>query len=207
MFHGYGADAYDLLPLHRVYTSPPKPTWFFPTGPLKIQLAPGFEGHAWFPVDIQALQQVIHEGRPEKIIEAFPPDLSESRLFAEQLIAELNIPLSKLILGGFSQGAMLATELVLQAPVNSAGLVILSGSLIHEKTWRKVAPLRAGMPFFQSHGEHDPLLPLSHAKKLEALLLQSGLKGHLRVFSGGHEIPPSILVQLREFFTTYLTYK
>lgn len=122
----------------------------------------------------------------------------------EHLIAELDIPLSKLFLGGFSQGAILATEIALNAVEKPAGLVILSGTLINEKNWNHLAHLRAGMPFFQSHGERDPLLPLERAKALEQLLQKGGLKGKLSTFPGGHEIPPKILGELKGFFEARL---
>lgn len=193
LFHGFGADALDLLTLSSLTEKKPRPTWYFPTGPLEIPYSPTHVGHAWFPIDFEKLQS------PEKIAEAFPADLSKIRTLCTQLIAELTIDPSKLFIGGFSQGAVLATEILLHSFQKYAGLIILSGTLCNEPTWKKLAHNHAGTPFFQSHGEHDPLLSLDLARRLEKLLLDGGLKGKLHTFQGGHGIPDSIVLKLKEF--------
>lgn len=205
LFHGYGADAYDLVSLSKVYQGQPRPTWIFPNGHLKVSLGHGYEGRAWFPVNFQALQEAMQTRSPENIANAFPPELSEVRQLGKQLIAELNIPLSKLFIGGFSQGAVLATEIALDAFTSVAGLLVLSGTLIHENRWRQLAEMHSGMHFFQSHGDQDPLLPLSRAQSLEALFKSAGMQGKLHVFHGGHEIPYSVLGFLGEFFAKFLS--
>ncbi len=115
------------------------------------------------------------------------------------MIAELHIPLSRLFIGGFSQGGVLAAELVLRAQENSAGLLIFSGTLIHEELWESLAPLHRNLHFFQSHGRYDPLLPLAGAVQLEKVLSKAGCKGHLHVFEGGHEIPLSLIQHIKNF--------
>lgn len=196
LLHGFGADAYDLFPLAQVFKGP---QWIFPQAPLKVPLGPNYVGRAWFHVDIEALSQAIREKRFDQISEAFPPDLRSAQEAIENLIVELDIPRSKLILGGFSQGAVLAIETSLQSSLKCGGLLIFSGTLIHETQWRRLAPLHAHTPFFQSHGSNDPLLPMEKAEDLEKLLIDSGLKGQLHRFHGGHEIPHSTLAQLSHF--------
>lgn len=196
LLHGFGADAFDLFPLSGVYKGP---TWIFPQGPLQIQFAPGYTGRAWFPVNIELLTHAIREQRFDEIAQAFPPELNSAQATIENLLNELNIPRSKLILGGFSQGAVLAIETVLKSIERCGGLLIFSGTLINELSWKTLAPLHAKTPFFQSHGSNDPLLPLKKAQDLEKLLIDSGFKGKLHSFNGGHEIPHAILLQLSAF--------
>ena len=107
-----------------------------------------------------------------------------------------------MILGGFSQGAVVATEMALQAKKNIAGLMILSGTLINEKAWSSLCTSKKGLPFFQSHGKSDPLLPYKRAERLESILEKGGLVGSLNGFSGGHEIPPATLEQMRSFLNS-----
>lgn len=205
LLHGYGANAFDLYPICQVYKEPPRPTWLFPHAPLAIPIQPGYVGKAWFPINIEALKTAYHENNPEAVSLAFPFDLADVRETVESLIADMNIPRSKLILGGFSQGAILATDLMLHAKEKSRGLLILSGTLVNEDVWGKLAPAHAGTPFFQSHGMEDPLLPLKMAKELEELLIAKGLRGQLHAFHGGHEIPQATLFQMRQFLFKVLT--
>ena len=196
LFHGYGANGMDIAPVCGI---DPKFNWFFPTGPIKVPQA----DRGWFPLNIEALKRAFEEKNSEIVTEAFPEELSQARELGERLIAELNIPLSKLFIGGFSQGAVLATEIALNLPEKPAGLLLFSGTLINEEKWKSLARKCAGMPFFQTHGKDGPILPLNRAEALEQLFLEAGLKGHLQRFSGGHEIPPSSFADLHKFLLNH----
>lgn len=196
LLHGYGADAFDLLPLCQVFKKKPSPRWIFPFGNLNIPLAPGYVGKGWFPVNIEALTQTTN---PDELIKALPADIDGPCKTIEALIKELSIPYSKLIIGGFSQGAILATEVALKAEISCQGLIILSGILVYEKNWRPLAKKHSKLTFFQSHGHYDPLLPFFQAQKLSRLLIESGIKGDFYPFEGGHEIPQSILLLMRNY--------
>lgn len=204
LFHGFGADAYDLLPLSQVYKETPKPTWYFPHAPTQIEIAPGYFGRAWFEIDLERLKKALRIGDQSEVKASFPPDLKKARELGLQLIRELEIPFSKLVLGGFSQGAVLAAELSLNSFEKAAALLLLSGTLVNEEQWKKLAHQHAGMPFFQSHGLQDPILPIQGAVELAKVLQEGGLKGKLLTFKGGHEIPQPILVEIRKFLTTHL---
>lgn len=200
MFHGFGADAYDLMGLaQEISIEGPKPNWIFPNGPLEIPFSPGWVGRAWFPINIQAIQKAVQEEDYDALSRAFPKEYAEARKVGEDLIATLNIPRSKLVLGGFSQGAILAIELALNHHERCAGLLIFSGTLVNEEKWRHLAPLHASTPFFQSHGTQDPLLPVQRAHALEKMLQKSGFKGKLYTFEGGHTINHEVLKELSKF--------
>ncbi len=199
LFHGFGASALDLVPLSGVYKERPRPTWLFPNGPLEIPIAPGYSGRAWFEIDIQGLQIALQQGDWDSVARAFPPDLEQIRKKMELFITELGVPRSKLLVGGFSQGAVLATELALHSGDRLAALLILSGTLVCEEAWRRLAHHHAATPFFQSHGRSDAVLPVKKAEELAELLQEGGLKGNLHIFEGGHDIPQQTLVQLHSF--------
>lgn len=205
LLHGFGANSMDLFPLSGVYRQTPRPTWLFPNAPLTIPGFPGDQSRAWFPLDIEIMQRAIRTQDFQVVKNAFPSDLRESRTQIERLVGELDIPFSKLIIGGFSQGAVLATETLLHGRERAGGLLIFSGTLVFEPDWRKLSTLHAKTPFFQSHGLYDPLLPIEQAQKLEQVLLEGGLKGKLRIFKGGHEIPSGILGQLQQFLSHLLS--
>jgi phospholipase/carboxylesterase len=103
------------------------------------------------------------------------------------------------VLGGFSQGAMLACDAALRSDRPLAGLVLLSGTLLAQDEWVPLMPKRRGLPVLQSHGQADPLLPFFLAEQLRDLLSRAGLAVQWVSFRGGHEIPPSVLDRLGSF--------
>jgi phospholipase/carboxylesterase len=202
LFHGYGADAYDLRSLSEVIT-PRIPTQFlFPQGVLEVPIGPGWTGRAWWNIDMAALQAAAATGTPRDLSKEKHPTLPDlrKRVFAE--IAKLNVPWNQIILGGFSQGAMLATDLFLNAPEAPKALVILSGALVNKEEWKALAPKRAGLKYFMSHGKGDQVLGIRGASQLESLLNESGMKGSLMSFNGTHEIPMEVIQRLNEFLKT-----
>lgn len=199
LFHGFGASCYDLAPLAHELSQPIDANWYFPDGPLPVAIAPGMSGKAWFPIDGAALQAAIANGTFRKLSELRPAGLDEALKMGAQFLQQLAIPPARLILGGFSQGAMLATEISLRMQSNPAALIILSGTMLDKTTWKSLASRRTGMPFFQSHGNQDPLLDPASAAELNDLLVNAGLKGELIQFEGGHEIPTRVLSALQKF--------
>src|SRR5437016_5271755 len=59
LFHGYGAGAYDLVPLHEIAAAPAGTRWIFPDG---IEDAANGMGRAWFPINEEALQNAMIRG-------------------------------------------------------------------------------------------------------------------------------------------------
>ncbi len=77
---------------------------------------------------------------------------------------------SKLVIGGFSQGAMLATDVALRSDIPLAGLCLFSGTLIAEQEWVVSAPNRRGLRVSLSHGQSDAILPFTAAERLRDFL-------------------------------------
>lgn len=200
LFHGYGADMNDLAPLAGAIQAPKNSNWYFPNGHLSVPLGGHYEGRAWFPIPLSELQA----GSTLDLTQAVPPGMKKARENAKQFLEKLNITPSKLVLGGFSQGAMLTTDLVLHMDTPPAGLALLSGTLINEPEWTELASKKAGLKFFQAHGARDQVLSFAHAQKLEQLFKKAGWQGQLQRFEGGHEIPSEVLIQLGSFLRKVL---
>jgi phospholipase/carboxylesterase len=130
-----------------------------------------------------------------------PEGLPEARALATETVQALVDALapSRLVLGGFSQGAMLALDLALHTDLELAGLVLMSGTLLAEKEWRARLDARKGLSVFQSHGRLDPLLNFEIAERLRDLLTEGGLSVTFVPFRGAHEIPPTVLSGVEEF--------
>jgi phospholipase/carboxylesterase len=114
----------------------------------------------------------------------------------DELSRVTRVPMGRTVLGGFSQGAMLTTDVTLRLEEPPLGLGILSGSLISRPEWSERAPRRAGLLVFQSHGRQDPILPFDVAERLHRLLSDAGLKAEFLPFNGPHAIPMAALTAL-----------
>jgi phospholipase/carboxylesterase len=202
LFHGFGADAYDLQTLSDVLTPPWPANFLFPQGPLEVPIGPGWTGRAWWQIDMMAIQEAASRGETRDLSKENPEGLKKIRPQIMEMIEKSGVPWNRVILGGFSQGAMLATDIFLRAPIAPKGLIIFSGNLVCSEEWKILAPTRAGSKFFQSHGQQDTVLGHKGAARLETLLNQAGLKGRLHTFAGGHEIPMEILAKANEFLKT-----
>ncbi len=202
LFHGYGASAFDLYPIHEVLITDQKFNWVFPHGHLSIPLMPGYTGRAWFPIDMAALEEAIRKNDFRNFADKDPEGMDIARASAYLMLDALGIPWNQLILGGFSQGAMLATDITLRKEQTSKGLMILSGALVNESLWKDLAPQKSNLRFFQSHGEYDPILGYANAKKLEKLLRSSGLLGEFIGFPGGHEIPATVVQGMSRYLNS-----
>jgi phospholipase/carboxylesterase len=199
LFHGYGADGADLAPIAAELPLRSPIHAVFPDAPLALKIDGVVSGRAWFPIDVESIQKAQMEGKEIDWSASEPPGLPAARKTAGEFLAALGVPWSKLILGGFSQGAMLAVDLALRAPEAPMGLAILSGNLIAEKQWSELAPKRKGMRFVQSHGTTDPILGYKGAKRLTGVLLAGGLEGELLTFDGGHGIPKAVIDELGKY--------
>lgn len=202
MFHGYGASAFDLYPIHEVLVTDQKFNWVFPHGHLSVPLMPGYSGRAWFPIDMVALEEAIRKNDFRNFADKDPEGMDVARQAAYLMLDALGVPWNQLILGGFSQGAMLATDLTLRTEEISKGLMILSGALVNESLWNELAPKKSILRFFQSHGEFDPILGYANAKKLEKLLRNAGLLGEFIAFNGGHEIPAPVIQGISRYLNS-----
>lgn len=200
LFHGYGADMNDLAPLAGAIQAPKNSNWYFPNGSLSVPLGGHYEGRAWFPIPLAELERGGID-----LSTVVPPGMKKARENARAFLAKLGVAPRKLVIGGFSQGAMLATDLVMHMDEAPAGLALLSGTLVNATEWAELARRKPGLKFFQAHGAYDQVLPFAHAQKLEALLKAAGWQGHLQRFEGAHEIPSEVLIQFGAFLRKVLT--
>lgn len=204
LFHGYGADMNDLAPLAQAMSGAPKVNWVFPNGHISLNMGGYGEGRAWFPIPISELEGAFANNQPLNFTQLTPPGMKRARENAAALLRELKVPSNKLVIGGFSQGAMLATDVVLNSDQAPAGLVIMSGTLINAPVWTQLATKHSGLKFFMSHGDFDQILPVEAAQQLEKLLVTAGWKGKLMRFNGPHGIPPEVLIQVGQFLRSSL---
>ena len=199
LFHGYGANCHDLVGLSEFIKPHGGASFYFPNGILSVPLGPFTSGKAWFPIDMQALDRLMQKGEYRDFQAHRPEGLQRAQNVAHDFLSEIKKNHDEVIIGGFSQGAMLSTDLVLAESIKAKHLLILSGAYLNKERWLEQAKEISALSFFQSHGENDPILPFQGAQQFYEDMSSLGHYGVFSGFKGGHEIPYKVLTELSNF--------
>lgn len=191
LMHGFGAPGDDLVGLAPYLNAPVR--FVFPAAPLSLGGLYG-DSRAWWMLDLARLEQQLGSGGPAIRAAEIPDGLAAARDHVTKLAAavEARFP-GPLVLGGFSQGAMLALDVALHRDTKPAGLLLMSGTLLAEPVWAPRFASLSGVPVLMSHGRHDQLLPFSASETLRDKLRAAGAEVEWIEFPGGHEIPPNVV--------------
>jgi phospholipase/carboxylesterase len=198
LMHGFGAPGDDLVALARIIDAPHGTRFVVPEAPNAI---PGFgEGRAWWMLDMARIERLA-QGETADLSREVPDGLAEARARVIAMLDAVDETLkpSKLVIGGFSQGAMLACDVALRTERPLAALVMLSGTFVAADEWTPLMKRRSGLSVYQSHGSADRLLPFALSEQLREALVGAGLAVTWSPFRGGHEIPPSVIDGLGSF--------
>jgi phospholipase/carboxylesterase len=199
LLHGYAMQPADLTPF--AHSIGIQTRFFFPRGEGSCP----FGGYSWWDVDPDTRRDTLACG-PRDLAGQQPSGLEPARLrlaqFLDELVAEFQP--GRLIIGGFSQGGMLACDFVLRGSRRVDGLVLLSSSRIDFDAWQPRHSRLSGLPAFVSHGKQDGDLSFAAGSALRDFLDASGAAVTWVAFPGGHEIPLVVWRGLRKFLTTLL---
>ncbi len=202
LLHGWAAPGDDLVPLADVLAAPPGTRFVFPEGPLPIDMGFG-ESRAWWMIDVRQLNEHFASGRPRNLSREVPKGMAEARgrvlALLEDAGKRLSVVPERMVLGGFSQGAMLACDVALRSDHAFAGLAVLSGTVLARDEWLPLMSDRRGLRVLQSHGRSDNVLPYFLAEQLREFLSDAGVVVDWVGFDGGHEIPDTVLDHLGSF--------
>jgi phospholipase/carboxylesterase len=205
LLHGFGAPGDDLVDLGRYLEVPAR--FVFPEAPLELAGMYG-DSRAWWLLDLARLEAELRTGTPHDRSSEMPEGLPAAReqvsRLVDQVAARFATKDERIVLGGFSQGAMLSLDVALHRTGRLAGIVLMSGTSIAESEWSPRMAHLAGTPIFQSHGRSDALLPFNVAASLRDKLKTAGALVEWHQFVGGHEIPPGVLAELATFLRARL---
>jgi predicted esterase len=170
LLHGRGATADDILSLASYLDVPGL-----------AYLAPQAEGYTWYP------------NRFILPIQQNEPYLSGALSKVDAVLTEVEahrIPVERIFIGGFSQGACLASEYVIRNPRRYGGLIVLSGGYIGPMdTPRQPTGDLQGMPVFLGCSDIDPHIPLQRVKETTSLLAAMGANVKEKIYPRmGHTI-------------------
>jgi phospholipase/carboxylesterase len=180
--HGYGADGADLLGLADVL-APHLPGVAFVAPDAPERCVGGGFGFQWFPIPWL-------DGSPQAAAEAGLVAAAEdlNGFLDAQLVAEGLSP-DRLVLVGFSQGAMMSLHVAVRRAKPVAGVVAISGRLLAPE--RLEADAVSKPPVLLVHGDQDPVVPFADMGKAGDALVAAGFQTFGHVMRGtGHGIAP-----------------
>jgi len=177
LFHGRGADEHDLYPLLDVLDPERRLHGYCPRGPLS--LPPG--GAHWYVVP--------RVGYPDPT--TFASSYAEAGAWLDSL------PHERVVLGGFSQGAVMSLALGLGVGrPRPAAVIALSGFIPEVDGW-KLDDEWPFPPIAIAHGTYDPVIPVEFGRRAREMLEAAGAEVLYRESPMGHQIDPNFLVEVR----------
>ena len=188
LFHGRGADEYDLEPLLDALDPERRLVGVLPRGPLS--LPPG--GAHWYVVP--------RVGYPDAA--TFQATYACAADWLDALEQTTGVPLSRTVLGGFSQGAVMSLALGLgRGRPNPAGVMALSGFVPTVEGFAVELEPRGGLPVAIAHGSLDPVIGVEFGRAARDLLAAGGLAVSYREAPIGHSIEPAAIPWLRTWLS------
>ncbi len=179
LLHGRGTDEHDLVPLLSVLDPRRRLRGITIGGPLS--LPPG--GRHWYAVH--------RVGFPDPT--TFDPSYAELTAFLDH---ELGVDWSRTVIGGFSQGGVMAYAVGLgEARPVPAGILAMSCFVLQTDHWRPELARRRELAVAHVHGEQDPVIPVSFAREARDLL-EGSVELTYREFPGAHHVDPRLLPEL-----------
>ncbi len=170
LLHGRGGDAGGILDLANLL---PHPDFAY--------LAPQAAGNSWYPFSF--LMPVAQN----------EPGLSSSLRVIADLVDEVEaagILAERIVFGGFSQGACLASEFVARHARRYGGLLVFSGGLIGPPgTPRNYGGSLAGMPIFLGCSDVDTHIPRERVEETAVVFTTLGAQVITKIYPNmGHTI-------------------
>jgi phospholipase/carboxylesterase len=185
LIHGRGADMHDLADLAPMFDAGGGCRFIFPNAPKAFEPYPGMAmGWSWF------------EGWPP-VHESLVASREEMLRFIDEVLEQYPTPAGKLIVGGFSQGALMALDAGLRTAQKLAGILAMSGGLYEHDLPDLHA--HASLPVFVGHGSADDVVPVNYARRARRLLEDAGIDVDYREYPMGHQIAAEEADDVRAF--------
>ncbi|MCC6334737.1 MAG: hypothetical protein IT380_12230 [Myxococcales bacterium] len=132
--HGFGAPGDDLVGLAgELVAKQPSlagARFFFPAAPLSLGGFGWGDSRAWWMIDLPTVAR-LQQGDPHALREfrkVEPEGMPQARNVFKRLVLDVatqtGLPMKQVVLGGFSQGAMLATDVALRLEEAPGGLAV-----------------------------------------------------------------------------------
>ncbi|MDQ3283800.1 MAG: dienelactone hydrolase family protein [Acidobacteriota bacterium] len=185
LIHGRGADMNDLADLAPMLDAAGGCRFVFPNAPKPFEPYAGMSfGWTWF------------EGWPP-VHESVVESREEMLRFIDEITNKYPTPEGKLIIAGFSQGALMSLDAGLRTKKKIAGIIAMSGGL-YEEELIDLKP-HAGLPVLIAHGTMDDVVPVNYARRARAVLESAGLDVEYYEYPMSHQIAAEEAEHVRGF--------
>ncbi len=197
--HGLGADGNDFVPIVQELSLPPPGIRFvFPHAPMRpVTINGGFVMRAWYDIANQDLGMKEDE-----------QGVRQSQRMIEDLIAKeasRDVPLSRIVVAGFSQGGVIALQTGLRQPERLAGVMSLSAYLPLTSTIGKERnAANNDVPIFMGHGVTDNIVPLPLGTASRDRLLKLGYDVDWHQYPMPHSVCPEELEDISAWLARVL---
>jgi phospholipase/carboxylesterase len=181
LLHGTGGNENDLLPL-RDHLAPESPV-LSPRGTVLENGMPRF---------FRRLREGVFD---EDDLRARADELAEFLVAAE---AKYGVPAGSWIAVGFSNGANMASALLLRHPESLAGAVLLAAMVPFKDAGPEDESLK-GKRVLIVNGDQDPMATAEQTQTLADNLRRRSAAVEVLGFDGGHTIDPRQLPRIKQF--------
>jgi len=195
LLHGYAMNAADLASFAHALGG--NTMYLLPQASIPTPMG----GYGWWDVNLESRSEALLRG-PRDLINECPPGLPQARVSLLRFLEEVKARFTprRIVLGGFSQGGMLACDFVLHEGAHElAGLFLLSSSRINFDAWHSRQTQLARLPVLISHGKADDDLSLAAGQALRDFARGAGADVTWIEFEEGHQIPLPVWRELRRF--------
>jgi len=190
LFHGRGADERDLFPLLDALDPERRLVAATPRGPLS--LPPG--GAHWY-----ALGGI---GTPEPT--TFLASLDAARIWVDRFLEDAGLAHDRLVLGGFSQGGVMAYSLGLGARRPRPAAIVAFSSFIPTVPGFELDLSPPLPPIAIGHGTMDNVIGVEWGRRARALLEEAGAEVLYRETPMFHQIDPEFVRTLSGWISAAL---
>ena len=189
--HGYGADGADLLGLADPL-APHLPDTLFLAPDAPEPCAGNPFGRQWFPIPW------LDGSSEEAAAEGMARAAVDLNAFLDEVLADNGLTPAQLAVIGFSQGTMMALEVLPRRAEPVAGVVAFSGRLLRPEALAAEAVSKP--PVLLVHGDADPVVPFADMGLAGDMLVSAGFETYGHVMQGtGHGIAPDGLSVALQF--------
>lgn len=191
VMHGRGADMHDLADLAPMIDIPPGCRFVFPNAPRPFEPYPGTTfGWSWF------------DGWPP-VGDSFVQSRERLLAFLGEVTKRYPTPRGKVVLGGFSQGALMSFDVGYRTDVELAGILAMSGAIFENDLPDLAA--RKSPPVLVIHGSADDVIPVLAARRARHVLEGHGIEPEYHEFPMAHQVTAESMAVVRDFLRRCLS--
>ena len=198
--HGLGADGHDFAGIVPELTLPAHigVRFVFPHAPMRpVTINGGMVMRAWYDIALGEGGFVQNGAQLTESVDIL------GRLIEREL--DRGIPVTRVVVAGFSQGGAVALHTALRFPQRLAGAVVLSAPVPYlDELLRDANPANADLPLFLAHGVGDPMVPFAFGEAVSARLRDAGWPVEWHPYNVAHGVTMEEIRDIGRFLTLVL---